>query len=224
MGKGTKTGSGRTLAAVIVGGVGAVLAIAGGMVAVLFPRSLEAERIRIEQMPPSSAAALRETPLGQAVLLEGHIAAGQPVLFRDFVAYSRQQRRRSEDSNNSWQTKERETPSLLIDVVGGQVQLVNSTYDMKGSLTTWQESGLDSFTEGHVSGLVAREAVIVVGRAGPGGGIDAEFVTPGTQQSYVLGLQESRKVSFWLGGGLAGLGALLVAVGTGLALTRPRRK
>jgi hypothetical protein len=218
---GKRQGSGQRLAALIVGGVGTVLAVAGGLTGFLFPRSLDAERLRLEKVRPLTLLDLASTLPGELAVIEGRIAPGQPRIHGDFVACVVRERRRSKKNENSWNTKEHETPPLILDVSGGLARVVNTTYEMKGSLTSLSDSQVDSFTERYASGLVAGEQVFVVGRAAPGG-LDAAFVTPGTYESYLSGLEASRKASLWLGGSLVGVGGMLLSVGAALLLFRGR--
>jgi hypothetical protein len=218
MGK-RKRGGGQSVAALILGGVGAALAAAGVIVFVLVPRSLEAQRARIEGLAVSGAVALDHAAAGREVLLEGRISTAQPALFRDFVAYDRLERRRTEKGTESWSRKELRRPSLLISLADGTTRVVNDTYDLPSSTASWLESRSTNYIETEYRGLVAGDAVVIVGRTAPGG-IEAEFVTPGTRNAYLQALAEGRVASFWLGGALSGIGAALVAAATVLTLRR----
>jgi hypothetical protein len=218
MGK-PKRGGGLNVAALILGGVGAALAAAGVIVFVQVPRSLDAQRARIEGLAVSGAVALDHAAAGREVLLEGRISTAQPALFRDFVAYDRSERRRTENDTESWSRKERKRPSLLIDSADGTTRVVNDTYELPSSTAIWLDSRATDYIETQYKGLVAGDAVVIVGRTAPGG-IDAELVTPGTRQSYLSALAEGRVVSFWLGGSLAGIGAVLIAIAAVVTLRR----
>jgi len=65
------------------------------------------------------------------------------------------------------------------------------------------------------------QSAVFVGSAAVGG-VAADFVTPGTRESYLAAKAESRLVARWLGGGLGGVGGLLLLIAVVLVATRPR--
>ena len=211
------------IGAAIVGGVGAILGAAGFLVAVHFPRAIDAERKGLERLRPLGAEALGDAGAGQAVALEGHISAAQPVLYNDLVAFVRLERRRTEGNKERWSSKERKTPSLLIELPDGQVRVINTSYSMRGGVTSHLDSSVDELMESTYTGLVAGGAVLIVGRVAAGG-IEAEFVAPGTYRSYLSGLLDGRATSLWLGYGLGVVGILLAGIASFLALRRPGSK
>ena len=213
--------SGRTVAALILAGVGAVLSAAGVATFVGFSRLLDADRARIEALRGLDAAALETIPPGTAVLLEGTVSRSQPAAFRDFVAYERQQRERKEETPRTWVTRARDTPPLTIDLRNGAARIVNAGYSLSAPVTTWVDPRVVGRTETRYVGLVAGEPVVVLGKAAVGG-VAADFVTPGTRASYLAAKAESRLVARWLGGGLGGVGGLLLLIAVVLVATRPR--
>jgi hypothetical protein len=190
-----------------------VLVVGGGLLGLLLARSFGAERARLNGLAPSSAAAVTDAPVGREVLLEGRVATSQPAVFRNFVAFMRQQReerRRSGDSTKSWQTQERRTPPLLVDLPDGSVRVVNTTYDIRNAVTSWEDPQVVDRMETRYTGLVAGEEVLVVGRAA-WGGVEAEYVVSGDRQSYRASLATGRVVALVVGGVAAAVGLLLVA-------------
>src|SRR4029079_881291 len=92
--------SGRTVAALILAGIGTLMLAGGALTFVVFPRLLEAERTRLEGLPHPDAVALSGTPRGRDVIVEGRISGEQPVVFRDFVAYVRLEYKKRTSSEN----------------------------------------------------------------------------------------------------------------------------
>ena len=226
----------------IVGGIGLVFLLAGVLIFVLGTRSADADRARIEGMLMADAMDLDRLQPGAEVLVEGRIAASQPALFRDFVAYERHEREvvtsfRSSPSPSPrpWSWRERKTPALRIDAAGGSVW-IRENYAMPGA-RDWYDPQIVDRIETRYSGLVVAERVVVVGRVverepaegapaadrPPGREIEAERVTPGDRASYLEGIASGRTVARWLGGGFVGLGGLMVALAGGLVILGRRR-
>jgi len=113
--------SGRTVAALILAGIGAVLSAAGVATFVGFSKLLDADRARVEALRGVDAAALETTPPGTPVLLEGTVSRSQPVAFRDFVAYERQQRERKEETPQVWVTRAGDTPPTAVGGVAADL-------------------------------------------------------------------------------------------------------
>src|SRR5688572_29079929 len=86
--------SGLRVAGLIVGGVGLVLGLAGFVVWRYVPGIVAAEHARLDALPTPDAISLPDTPVGREVIVEGEIATDQPVVFRDFVAYVKEEERR----------------------------------------------------------------------------------------------------------------------------------
>jgi len=231
------------MGALIVGGIGLVFLLAGVAVFVRGTHSADAERARIEALLLADANALGSLAPGTEVLVEGRIAASQPALFRDFVAYERHEREvvtsmsaSPSPSPKPWRWRERQTPALLIDIRGGGNVWIRENYAMTGA-RDWYDPQVVNRTETRYSGLVVAERVLVVGRVverepaegapaadrPPGREIEAERVTPGDRASYLEGIASGRTVARWLGGGFVGLGGLMVALAGGLVILGRRR-
>jgi len=82
----SSTWNGLTVAGFIVGGIGAVFMIAGVLIRTYSPGAIMARHDRMQALTSPPAATINDMPPQQEVLVDGHIADDQPVLFRDFVA------------------------------------------------------------------------------------------------------------------------------------------
>jgi hypothetical protein len=210
------------VAAMIVGGVGAVLLAAGLVTSTVFPRLIDAEGARIASLPRLDAAALEGPAPGRELLVEGRVSRAQPALFREFVAYSRQEREQTDGPSKPWNGRERKTPPLAIDVDGGAIRVVNANYDIRDPVSVWDDPRVNGRIETRYIGLVPGEPVLIVGKTAAGG-VEASFVSTGTRQSYLEAEASRRVVARWLGGLLTGVGALLLIVAAALLVIHVRR-
>jgi hypothetical protein len=209
--------SGLRVAAAIVGGVGAALGLAGFAVVWFMPGIIAAEHARLSALPAPSAVSLTDTPAGREVIVEGRIAPSQPTLFRDFVAYVKEEERRDgrDDDDREWKEVERRTPPLQIVADGGTLAVVNADYGLTWAKTQWRDTA--RVIDTNYSGLVAGEPVFVRGRVAAGG-VEAIVVGSGTRESYLGQVAANAGVAWWLGTGLEIVGAICVAV-AGILIT-----
>lgn len=215
--------SGRMVAALILLGVGALIALGGILVVAVFPRLSTSERARVEDLSPLSAVALADTPAGRAVLVEGKVSSDQPMLFRDFVAYNREERETSDTKFNPWRGRETRLPPLTLVTANGPARITNADYSLTGEVSQWAEPNQFGRIETRYVGLVRGEPVLVYGKAAAGG-LQAEWVTPGTRATYLKQQSEGNTVALWLGGGLATAGAITMLIGAIVALAGRMRK
>ncbi len=183
----------------------------------VLPRWVDAERAQIEALPVTSAGALADTPSGRMVLIEGRIAPSQPLLFREFVAFVREEmdvQRRSQQ----WREIGRETPLLRLRLPDGEVLVRNTNYDVRNPPTSWDDSMLLTRGSTRYRGFEAGQAVLVLGDATPGG-VTAIFISAGTRAEYLAGRDESLAVARVIGAALALIGACVFS--GGLLLGRP---
>src|SRR4051812_34909296 len=107
-------------------GMGVAFLAVGTYVGVVSARHERAEVARLERLHPLSAAALKDQPGGTEALLEGVISPHNQVVFRDFVAYVREELDVTTDSRGdreeTWRPDGGETPGLLIEA-GGVVRV-----------------------------------------------------------------------------------------------------
>jgi hypothetical protein len=216
--------SGLRVAGFIVGGVGLVLGLAGFVVWRFVPGLVAAEHARLVALPSPDAFSITDTPAGLEVILEGRIAPDQPVAFRDFVAYVKEEERRDKkegDGRGDWKTVDKITPPLHL-IVGddGSVRVVNTDYGILFAKTRWHDTS--KIIDTVYTGLVTGEAVFVRGTTAAGG-INATIVGSGTRASYLATVAGNEGVAWWLGAGFMALGTLMVLLAAGLFVTAARK-
>jgi hypothetical protein len=210
------------MAALIVGGVGAVLGLAGFAIVRYLPGIIAAEHARLAALPAPGAISLTDAPAGREVIVEGRLAPTQPRLFRDFVAYVKQEERRNgrDRDDREWKEVERRTPPLRIAADGGAIAVVNTDYSLVWARTQWRDTA--RVIDTNYSGLVAGEPVFARGRVAAGG-LEAIVVGSGTRESYLAQVADNAGVAWWLGTALEIVGAICVGV-AGILLTVAKRK
>jgi hypothetical protein len=214
--------SGLRVAALIVGGVGVVLGLAGYVVWRYVPGIVAAEHARLAALPTPSAISLTDLPAGREVIVEGRIAPEQPVRFRDFVAYVKEEERRDtrDDDRREWRAVEHVTPPLSLVADGGRIEIVNASYALHFAHTRWNDTSRVIDTAYY--GLVAREGVFARGRVAAGG-IEAITVGSGTRDAYLARVAGNAAVGGWLGVIFGGVAGILLIVATALLVTAARK-
>ncbi len=200
-------GAGPRVAGFIVGGIGLVLGGAGFVVWHYLPGIVAAEHARLVALPSPDAIMLTDLPPGLEVLIEGRIAPDQPVRFRDFVAYVKEEERRDkrdDDGRGDWKVVEKVTPPLHL-IVGDEAACgcVNASYAITWAKTQWRDTA--QIIDTNYSGLVAGEAVFLRGTAAAGG-LEAATIGSGTRASYLAQVAGNAGVAWWLGVGFMALG------------------
>jgi hypothetical protein len=217
--------SGLQVAAFIVGGIGVVFVMAGTLVVTYAPGAIAARHARMQALSSPGAAELTDMPPHQEVLVDGRIARDQPVLFRDFVAFIKEEEERDRRDNDrrEWKVRDRQAPPLQIVLTGDDaVRVVNFGYGIWGATTTWYDRS--KVLETRYTGLVAGEAVVVHARTAPGG-LEAIEVASGTRASYLAGIAASVGVAWWLGTGFAiGGGVMLLVAAILLVMAVKKRR
>jgi hypothetical protein len=220
----TSPGSGPRVAGLIVGGIGAVLALAGTLVAIYAPGAVAARHERMAALPSPDAVVLADSPPGREVLIDGRIAPDQPVLFRNFVAFIKEEeeRSRSDDDRKEWKVRERRAPPLHIVRTGDEsTRVVNFAYGLWGAKSSWRDES--QIIDTRYTGLVTGEAVVVHGRTVTGG-LEAIEVASGTRASYLAEIASGVGVAWWLGVGLAVAGGVLLTIAVILFVTAVKMK
>jgi hypothetical protein len=212
------------VAGLIVGGIGLVLGAAGYVVWRYAPGMVEAEHARLVALPTPDAVSVTDLAPGLEVIVEGRIAPDQPVRFRNFVAYVKEEEQRDQrerERSGNWKTVATVTPPLHL-IVGddGSARVVNASYALHFARTQWRDTG--QIIDTNYSGLVAGEAVFVRGRAAAGG-IEAITVGSGTRASYLEAVAGNAAVGWWLGVGFMALGTLMAAMAVVLFVTAARQ-
>lgn len=212
------------VAGLIVGGIGLLLGVAGFVVWRYVPGMAAAEHARLEALPVADFHSLSDTPAGREVILEGRIAPSQPLRFRDFVAYVKEEEQRDakeRERSGNWKTVETVTPPLDIVAGEGTVRVVDDSYAIRFAKTRWHDTS--RIIDTAYSGLVAGEAVFVHGQAAAGG-LDASIVGSGTRASYLATMAGNIAVGWWLGVLFMGVGGLLVTIALVLFVTAARSR
>ena len=208
----TSPGAGPRIAGFIVGGIGLLFGIAGFVLWHFGPGMAAAEHARLAAIPHPDAVSLTDTPAGREVIVEGRIAPDQPVTFRNFVAYKKEEEQRDKrerERTGNWKTVEMVTPPLHLIVGDGSVRVVNADYGLMFTKTQWTDESKVIDTQ--YLGVAAGEAVFVRGTAAAGG-IQAAFVGSGTRASYLATVEGNIGVVWWLGVGFMTLGTLMAAI------------
>jgi hypothetical protein len=218
----TSPGSGPRVAGFIVGGIGLVLGLAGFVVWHFAPGMVAAEHARLVALPSPDPIMLTDLPAGLEVLIEGEIATDQPAVFRDFVAYVKEEEQRDQrerERSGNWKVVERVTPPLQVIAGDGSVRVVNADYQILFAATRWRDSA--RIIDTSYSGLVAGDAVFVRGRVATGG-VEAIAVGSGTRASYLATIAGNADVGWWLGVGFMALAGLMVGIALALFVTAAR--
>lgn len=212
------------VAGFIVGGIGLVFGLAGVVLWRYGPGMAAAEHARLEALPAPDAHSLSDTPAGREVIVEGRIAANQPVRFRDFVAYVKEEEQRDareRERTGNWKTVETVTPPLDLVAGEGIVRVVDGSYAIRFTKTRWRDTS--KVIDTAYAGLIAGEAVFVHGHAAAGG-VDASIVGSGTRASYLATVAGNIAVVWWLGVGFIAVGVLLLTIATVLFVTAARSR
>ena len=216
-------GAGPRIAGFIVGGIGLLFGIAGFVLWHYGPGMAAAEHARVAAIPNPDPISLTDIPPGREVIVEGRIAPDQPVTFRNFVAYKKEEEQRDEQErkrSGNWKTVEMVTPPLhLIVGVDGNVRVVNAGYGLLYTKTHWTDAS--KIIDTQYLGIAAGEAVFVRGTVAAGG-IEAAFVGSGTRASYLATVEGNIGVVWWLGVGFMALGTLMSCIAVVLFVTAAR--
>ena len=216
-------GSGLRVAALIVGGIGLALGLAGAAVTHFIPGLVAAEHARLLALPSPDASAIGSTPVGTEVIAQGRITGSQPARFRDFVAYIKEEEERDakqRERRGYWKIVEKVTPQLELVTDGGTLRVVNTNYAITFPANRWRDTS--KVIDTAYSGMVAHEAIFVHGRVAAGG-IEAVEVGSGTRASYLATVGGNVNVAWWLGVGFQCVGGVLMLVGIAMGLAKARR-
>lgn len=204
---------GRAVLGVCLGAIGIVAGVAGLVVVWIMPGAAAEEHARLAALPAPAAVSPARTPSGEEVLIDGRVALEQPRLFRDFVAYVKEEERPdgSDDRRRTWQEVERRTPPLALIAAGGPVIVVNGDYDISRATARYRDRL--RFSAPRYRGLVGSDAVFVHGRVVGPGRLHAIAVGSGTRASLLDGLVAEARAAWWIGTGLGIAGAALLVTG-----------
>ncbi|MBX7213141.1 MAG: hypothetical protein K1X39_03920 [Thermoflexales bacterium] len=202
--------------------VGAVLLLAGLAVAAFFPPLLAKDAARLAAVPALTGRQLADTPAGRDALVEGVISSDQPLLFRDFVAYQREEREYTDDNRKPWQPRERRLPPLTLLTADGAITFVNADYPLGNEAAAWSAPA-DPLAriEVRYTGFRRGDAVVAIGRS-EAGGLRVSALSAGTRAALLQAQAEASDVARALGLGLSAAGAVTALVGA-LLLRPPMR-
>ena len=175
-----------------------------------------------------TAATLRTRSVGEAVLVEGKLAASNRAGFREFVVYHRDRFAGVESSGVSkgqekWTSIETITPPLSLESTDGEVAVVNAAYEMRNAPQQWRDVDPSSNILGRdgerAYGFFAGDAVTVEGRvvdapgtrgaAGHDRAIEALVLTAGDRAAYLAYLRGGAVATRIIGAVFTGLGVIL---------------
>jgi hypothetical protein len=178
-----------------------------------------ADATHLRRLPSLSVAQLDETSLDQDVLVEGQISPTAPPIYRDFVAYTREEyRSRLLNDTEHWIETARVTPPVSLRLSDGEITIVNTDYAFPLIADTVREAE-PTLTRGavRVRGLRPGTPVVAVGTVvnGPRGrGLHATEIYPGTREEFVAHAQRWSRTELRLGVGAILLGLAEVGVGS----------
>lgn len=213
-------------------GMGLFFLAVGALIGIVGWRYAAADVARLEQLRPLSAAALEDQPGGADALVEGVVSPRNPAVFRDFVAYVREEldvdRDSDGDRRETWRSDGRETPRLLLEA-DGIVSLGGEGYSIAKGHELWYDEATLGFNSRprdgseRYHGLLAGGTVTAVGTVvdGPEGKeLDAETLFGGTREEYLASQRENAAFMPIFGGIFGAVGLLLAAIGAVLFVRR----
>jgi hypothetical protein len=212
-------------------GMGLIFLSVGAIVGLFGTRQAQAHVALIESLSPLSAAALDEQPSGANALVEGVVSPRNRAVFRNFVAYVREELDVTTDSDGdrseSWRSDGRETPRLVIEA-NGIVLVGNQSYSIARGHETWYDGATLGFNDRprdgsqRYHGLLAGRPVVAFGTVveGPEGKeLSAQALFGGTREEYLASQREATAFMPIFGAIFGAIGLLLSAIG-GLFLLR----
>jgi hypothetical protein len=218
---------GKWKSALFVLGFGALFMLIGIGVGVVLSANERKEATRVAELPVVVARSLEDRQFGTEILAEGWISPRNQPIFREFVSYYREEYQGTdEDDNEQWREDERQTPALRMDLADGTIRVANTDYQLTGALHQWQESNSlrwNIFSGGtkRYRGLIVNQGVIVIGSVVPGNEgpeVYATTIAVATRNGYIAAKQQGAQTTQLIGIIFAGVGALLIVIGAGIAL------
>jgi hypothetical protein len=205
----------------ILAAVGLPFLAAGGLIRAYLPQSIANQAQEIARLRVATADSLNER--GARVLIEGKVGDRMALSDRPpLVAYN-EYHRVKEDDEWKWRLQRRYTPTLWVQITGGEVE-VAAGYSLRStaSKVETKRDGIWGPGSGDRSyeGFKVSDPVLVLGTLSvPGDSpvvVEAE-VGFETKAAYLLSLQQSQTTARWLGllflvlGGAITLGAVAAA-------------
>jgi len=213
-------------------GLGLSFLTAGALIGLSGARQAQTQVARLESLRPLSAAALDDQPTGADALVEGIVSPRNRVVFRNFVAYVREELDVTTDSDGdrseSWRSDGEETPRLALEA-SGLVVVGNQSYSIARGHEIWYDDATLGFNDRprdgskRYHGLLAGRPVVAVGivvEGAEGKELAAQTLFGGTRAEYLASQREATAFLRIFGTIFAGVGLLLCTVGTWFILRR----
>lgn len=181
---------------------------------------------RVESLASIDTGSLRSRSIGEVLLVQGHLAASNRAVFREFVACVRDRYDGEETSGASkgrekWTRIETLAPPLEIEAARGTIEIANSGYELRSPPHVWRDlnplGDLVSSRGERASGFVVGDEVTVEGRVTEARTLEAVMLFGGRRAAYLESLRSGIVVARILGGVFTGVGGVLALVGGGIA-------
>lgn len=189
--------------------IGFLMLLLGGCFTFAVPGWIRDGASDVKKLEPLSATILADSATGREVLIEATVSPRNPTVYRDLVAYVREEQVRDSDGERSWRVSGSETPDLLLEMPDGRVTLQEG-YSV-GSFSTVHREGETRYT-----GVQANDAVLVVGELVPSSElptIDARLFVEGTKASYLDTQETGAQIFFYVGIGIIVIAVILEGIG-----------
>jgi hypothetical protein len=209
---------------VLLLGIGLSFLGVGVGVGVFGARAARAHVAMVEKLTPLSAAALEDQASGADALVEGIVSPRNPVVFRSFVAYAREELDVTIDSDGdrreSWRSDGQVTPRLALEA-GGVVMLGNEGYSIERGHEVWYDEATLGFNNQprdgseRYFGLIAGMPVTAVGTVADGQEgkeLDAKTLFGGTRAEYLASQREGAAFMPIFGAIFGACGLLVLAI------------
>lgn len=206
------------LAAILLGTLGALFFVVG----LLLLRDADA---RAHARAPTfvTPASLGARAHGVSVALVGRIAPENPMRYRQFVAFDREEfvryvRTGNEQPRAEWRRVEHVRPHLSItDATGVAVDMIGDDYRFEGVLgyvgdDTLHPASVSTPASTRAHGFSRGDRVVVVGTVVSAHVITAHTLFRGSRADYVHALATAVTTSSVLGATFTGLGAMLCVI------------
>jgi hypothetical protein len=213
-------------------GMGLAFLGVGVFVGVVGKRHAEGHAAMVERLRPLSAATFDNQQVGANALVVGVVSPRNPVVFRNFVAYVREELDVTTDSDGdrteTWRSDGRETPRLEIDA-DGVVMINNEGYSIGREHEVWYDEatlGFNSRTRDgseRYYGLVSGGPVTAFGTVveGPKGKeLSAKTLFGGTHQEYLAWERDSVAFMSTFGTIFGAIGLVLSGFGAFFTIRR----
>jgi hypothetical protein len=175
----------------------------GILIGVYGTRQAQRRVMQIERLRPLTAIAFDDQPIGSEVIVEGVISPDNAAVFRDAVAYVREELDVTVDSDGdrreTWRAAGKETPRLTLDA-NGTVIVGNESYSIEQGHELWYDDATLGFNDRprdgsqRYTGLVAGKMVTAYGTVFAGvesNELQAQTIFGGTYAEYIASQRQA---------------------------------